>query len=96
MLRKKPNWIRRANILYIFCAWNAFGLVLYEWSTGRFSKDEKWSKLDKTQKYLSLMSSDKERDKPIEVIRIKGLDFKGRQTTTKTVAELIDQNEQSE
>ncbi|KAK2183882.1 hypothetical protein NP493_293g03033 [Ridgeia piscesae] len=60
----KKNW------MYFFFAWNAFGLVAYQWYKMKKEKrDDKWSAMTSTQKYLSMMSNP---DDSIKVVSIRG------------------------
>merc|ERR1712050_767200 len=58
MIKRYPfqggNWLKKANIMYFFFAWNAFALCAYEWYTKSQPKDPEWEKLNNTQKFLRM------------------------------------------
>ncbi|KAI0241885.1 hypothetical protein LSAT2_015739 [Lamellibrachia satsuma] len=83
-MRKYPHggpggsWVKK-NYLYFFFAWNAFGLVAYQWyKIKREKRDDKWADMTSTQKYLAMMSNP---DDAIRVINIRGGDITTTDTT---------------
>jgi len=73
-VQNKQNW------LYIFAAWNAFGLCLYQFLTRdkRFQTEE-WKNMSSTQRYMA-MTQDPEKE--IKVIHMKGFRKVGEETLT--------------
>ena len=60
-----------ASVAYFVLAWNAIGMVTYQYWQTKKSKayDENWDKMSSSQKYLRLMSDE---DDKVGVIKIHG------------------------
>jgi hypothetical protein len=82
---RTAKWMKRSNILYFFMAWNAFGICVYQWYTGkRGNQDPNWNRMSMSQKYVSMMSYP---ESDVTVVDIKGVS--SIQTRSTSVEEFL-------